>query len=109
MKRLLLLLVLLSQTGCSYWIHNMVYGRGRASPATRTTYIEKHPDLTEREREDIRTGYVWIGATAEQVRATLGKPRRISRDVGSWGVHEQWVFRGLYVYFEDGIVTSLSN
>jgi prefoldin subunit 5 len=38
----------------------------------------------------------------------LGEPDDINRTVGSFGVHEQWVYRkrDMYIYIEDGYVTS---
>ena len=39
------------------------------------------------------------------------QPEDKNRSVGSWGIHEQWVYRSydLYVYFENGILTSWQN
>jgi len=50
----------------------------------------------------------WIGMTSEIARASLGSPDKNNKSVGSWGVHEQWVYenKGLYLYFENGILTS---
>ncbi|GAH38631.1 unnamed protein product [marine sediment metagenome] len=48
--------------------------------------------------------------TKEQVEVSWGKPRDINKSVGSWGVHEQWIYRkfshSTYLYFENGILTS---
>lgn len=53
---------------------------------------------------------VVLGMTAELCRASWGKPRDINRSTGSWGVHEQWCYSsGNYLYFEDGILTSIQN
>lgn len=50
------------------------------------------------------------GMTAEQCRASWGRPRDINRTTGSYGVHEQWVYDGYnYLYFEDGILTTIQN
>ena len=38
-----------------------------------------------------------------------GKPRNINRSIGKWGVHEQWVYPNRYLYFENGILTSLQT
>lgn len=49
----------------------------------------------------------WIGMTQNMAIESLGKPNDINSSKGSWGTHEQWVYRnGLYLYFEDGILTS---
>lgn len=64
--------------------------------------------------EDVATmishGQVRIGMTADQCRASWGRPRDINRSTGTWGVHEQWCYGGHnYLYFEDGILTSIQN
>ena len=47
--------------------------------------------------------------TRELATISLGSPNDINRTVGSWGVHEQWVYYNLYLYFENGILTSYQN
>lgn len=64
--------------------------------------------------EDIATlimkKQVRLGMTAEQCRAAWGRPQDINRTSGSYGVHEQWVYGGNnYLYFEDGILTTVQN
>ena len=49
---------------------------------------------------------VLIGMTAEQVTSAWGKPNRINRTVGVWGRHEQWIYGGTYLYFENDVLTS---
>lgn len=60
------------------------------------------------------SGKVTRGMTAAQVRSSWGDPTKINRTVGSYGVHEQWVydrgnFRSQYVYLENGVVTSFQS
>lgn len=58
----------------------------------------------------IAQGKVRIGMTAEMCRDAWGSPSDINRTTGTWGVHEQWVYgSGSYLYFEDGILTSIQN
>ncbi len=59
----------------------------------------------------INDNRVVIGMTKEMVTASIGYPQDINRSVGSWGVHEQWVYskRGIYVYFENEKVTSFQD
>ena len=54
----------------------------------------------------IKNHQVKLGMTTEQVELSLGKPNRINRHVGKWGVNEQWVYGYSYLYFENGILTS---
>jgi len=44
-------------------------------------------------------------------RESLGRPNDINKSTGSWGVHEQWVYdtKDLYLYFENGKLTSFQN
>lgn len=54
---------------------------------------------------------VYIGMTQQDVLdSSWGKPKDINKTIGAWGVHEQWVYgNGNYLYFEDGILTSIQN
>lgn len=78
----------------------------------RAAYVRAHPDaLTPEHQRAILHGSVWLGASAEQARAALGEPDDVNRSVSRAGVREQWVYaRGsgdtLYVYLDDGVVTS---
>jgi|TARA_B110000503_G_scaffold15302_1_gene21341 hypothetical protein len=52
----------------------------------------------------------FLGMTDEMARDSLGRPKDINRSVGSWGVHEQWIYSNdLLLYFENGILTSYQN
>ena len=52
---------------------------------------------------------VALGMNREQVKASRGNPRDINRTVGSWGVHEQWVYASSYLYFENGVLASFQD
>jgi hypothetical protein len=56
---------------------------------------------------------VTIGMTKEQVLgSSWGKPSRINTSTYSFGTKEQWVYdryQNGYLYFENGILTSISN
>ncbi|MHB8983782.1 MAG: hypothetical protein ACYC4E_00310, partial [Carboxydocellales bacterium] len=59
----------------------------------------------------IHNQQVLIGMNPTQVMLSWGKPDDINRTVGSWGVHEQWVYRygdfeANYLYFRNGKLTS---
>ena len=51
----------------------------------------------------------WIGMTDKMARESMGTPNDINRTVGSWGVHEQWIYGKTYLYFENGVLTSYQN
>ena len=57
----------------------------------------------------IRSNKVTIGMSTKHVILSWGKPRNINRSIGKWGVHEQWVYPNRYLYFENGILTSLQT
>ena len=75
-------------------------------------------------RDAILNGDILIGMTAKQVLASRGRPYKINRSTGSYGIHEQWVMvtitpgvigaygldkkapRYAYIYLENGKVTS---
>lgn len=51
-------------------------------------------------------GEIFLGMTDKMAKESWGAPDDINRSVGSWGVHEQWVYGDTYLYFENGILTS---
>ena len=51
----------------------------------------------------------WIGMTSVMASNSLGSPKDINKSVGSWGIHEQWVYDNLYLYFENRILTSYQD
>jgi hypothetical protein len=57
--------------------------------------------------ESMKEGKFWIGMNQEMILYTLGEPKDTNETVGAWGKHEQWVYdNGLYLYFENGKLTS---
>jgi hypothetical protein len=62
----------------------------------------------------IAVGKIMIGMSASQVRRAWGSPDKINVSTGSYGRHEQWIYRGRdfrdqYVYLENGVVTSAQS
>ncbi len=72
----------------------------------RQEYILDNPKLKKKFKDAISEGSVILGMTKEMVIASVGYPNDINRTVGSWGVHEQWVYYSYYLYFENDILTS---
>jgi hypothetical protein len=53
---------------------------------------------------------VSIGMTGEQVRkSSWGRPKSINETITARGKHEQWVYGGNYLYFENGVLTSIQT
>jgi hypothetical protein len=69
-------------------------------------YIKKYGQKTYNK---LKEGYYWTGMNREMATISLGSPKDINRTVGSWGVHEQWVYDNIYLYFENGKLTSYQN
>jgi len=68
------------------------------------TNIEKYGDKWGKLVDE---GKIQLGMTKEMVEDSWGKPDDINRSVGSWGVHEQWIYSsGTYLYFENSKLTS---
>jgi hypothetical protein len=73
---------------------------------------EKHRDWSRATCDMIAKRHIVIGMTAEQVRAAWGKPYKINSTMFRNSTHEQWVIHegdSTYVYFENGIMTSLQQ
>lgn len=49
---------------------------------------------------------IWIGMTNDMATESIGSPKAINKSIGSWGIHEQWVYDKKFLYFENGILTS---
>jgi hypothetical protein len=72
----------------------------------------KHPDWSSDDCNTIAKGQINIGMNQEQVAAAWGRPYRINKTHGSYGTHEQWVMHEMgssYVYFENGVCTTIQN
>lgn len=74
---------------------------------------QKHPDWPKDICEVIAQGKVRQGMTADQIRASWGKPDRIHRTVIGDHVSEQWVYdrgsQNQYLYLENGVMTTYSD
>lgn len=57
----------------------------------------------------IEESKVFVGMTKQQAEMGWGKPSSVNRTIYSGHVHEQWVYDGSYLYFEDGMLTSIQN
>lgn len=49
---------------------------------------------------------IWIGMTDDMATKSIGTPKAVNKSVGSWGIHEQWVYEKKFLYFENGKLTS---
>jgi len=51
-------------------------------------------------------GELWLGMTKQMAKDSKGDPWNINTTVTQIGVSEQWVYDSLYLYFDNGILTS---
>ena len=82
--------------------------------ADKQKYQERLSALTKKYgksvAQDIMGGYVRTGWSKEKCIESWGRPQSINKSTGVWGVHEQWVYGdGNYLYFENGVLTSIQN
>jgi hypothetical protein len=88
--------------------------QGNCTPPARAVRnrVRKNPEWSDEMIATTACNRVQIGMTREQAIAGWGRPRDINRTSGSFGVHEQWVYGEYgsgYLYFEDGILTTIQN
>lgn len=58
----------------------------------------------------IKSQKIQRGMTSEQALLSWGKPQKNNKSVGSYGVHEQWVYgNGQYLYFENNVLASFQT
>ncbi len=74
--------------------------------ATQISDENYRQGAAERRKHGVR-----IGMTEDEVRqSSWGKPESVNRTTMASGTHEQWVYGGgSYLYFEDGVLTSIQN
>lgn len=78
----------------------------------RKIYIKENPNLSDTIKDCILNKQIITGMTKEQVLVSWGAPNDINKNVGVWGVNEQWVYGQItrgnvnFLYFENGELTS---
>ena len=72
----------------------------------------KHPEWKNDVCNAVAEKKVFIGMNDHQAIAAWGPPHKVNTSTGSYGRHEQWVmheFGGDYLYFQNGILTSMQQ
>lgn len=59
--------------------------------------------------QHIQKNSLKIGMAPKYATLSWGKPEKINKTIGSFGVHEQWVYGNQYVYFENERLTSIQT
>lgn len=72
---------------------------------------EQKAKTEEKERQEYLANEPKIGMTADEVKASnWGSPEKVNKTTYEWGVTEQWCYPNYkYIYFENGIVTAISE
>lgn len=86
-----------------------VIARKNTVAAEEKSAAEKRAAAKKRAETEAEKRKVYIGMSKDDVLKRWGKPENINRTVGSWGVHEQWVYGQTYLYFKNGIMTSFQD
>lgn len=73
--------------------------------AAKRSASRRKAEATRRKKEGVRIGM----SQSEVIASSWGKPNHVNRTVTARGTHEQWVYGGGYLYFEDGVLTSIQN
>lgn len=85
--------------------------QGYANDKNRKAHnlILKYPSWSTDDCLTIAAGSISIGMTPDMVRESWGRPLDINRTTNASGTSEQWVYIYRYVYFDDGVVTTIQN
>lgn len=62
-------------------------------------------DRARRRKEGVSIGM----SEDDALKSSWGRPSSVNRTTTARGVHEQWVYPGGYLYFDDGVLTSVQN
>lgn len=77
----------------------------RKNQEAKNEYIKNNPGRKEFATL-IKENKIAIGMNQEEVKLSRGMPIHVNRTVTAYGVDEQWVYGSLYLYFDNGILTS---
>lgn len=59
--------------------------------------------------EKILSNQLWIGMTSEMAKNSIGQPDKINKTIRANSISEQWVYNNRYLYFDDGILTTIQD
>lgn len=118
----LLCVMIIILGSCAPSFNKLKQERLRQFETERERYISEHPEWTQSTVDYINKGKVSIGFTKDMVKAASFHPSMINTSIKinttttEHGVREQWVYHNfknnrntMYVYFNDGIVTSIQR
>jgi hypothetical protein len=81
-------------------------GRQYEKQVKEAQHQEDAKAATYRRKQGVRIGM----SQEEVVASSWGKPQSINRTTNAYGRHEQWVYdNGNYLYFDNGVLTSIQH
>lgn len=81
------------------------FARSRQLQAERASDLERR--FNEREQNAIQARIIFLGMSEAAMLESRGQPIGVNRTVTAAGEHKQYVYPGgVYIYTEDGVVTS---
>jgi hypothetical protein len=80
----------------------------------REEMIRRHPEWTKEMQNLVEEGKIKIGMSQQQLLSSWGNPNNVNKNVGNWGVFEQWSYGDVrypynvayYIYLENGVIAS---
>lgn len=73
-------------------------------------YYAANPSTPAEVRQAIDDGRIMLGMSWEQVRLSIGNPRRVNTTRTAFGTHEQLIYPGnFYVYLDNDVVTAVQD
>lgn len=96
------------------FIEYLIHFRDNIYAPIRNAKLEEEKNIADEQKardKKLSDSIPKIGMTGEEVRKSKwGNPDKVNKDTYSWGTEEQWVYENKgYVYFKNGIVTSVSE
>jgi len=75
-----------------------------------TEYLYNSNGMLSPNQTEAKIKGVKVGMTQQEcLNSSWGEPEKVNKTTTAYGTKEQWVYDGNYLYFEDGILTTIQN
>ena len=92
-QNVFLYIIVLSFLGCAAPVATQQQiSQEQIENARRQQFVDSHPNMPDRTKQNILKGIIQIGMTREMVFAALGNPDNSQRSGESSGIREVWVY-----------------
>lgn len=82
-----------------------VLERDSALEIAKSVATQARADAARKRREGVRVGM----SQQDVMDSSWGRPRKINRTTRASGISEQWVYDGGYLYFDNGVLTTIQH